>query len=358
MTARFLGASAVVAAAIAAAGIGGYMAGRPDPVATTASASSDPTSAPSAIPTSATPAPAAVAETEGVVPPAAEPATRPVERERTASTRPAATPTRDTSDTRPAASRTPSRPVPPPAEPVATPTTPRPDTRTATVTPPAVEAPRPMPTDRASTEPVQTEPARDTRPADERPAAVVEPPPPATPRIEEFIVPSDSVIGLQLDETISTETARVEQRVDAHVSRDVRVNGAVVIPAGARARGQVTVVEPGGKFRERARLGVRFHTLVLADGTSVPIQTEAIFREGDQVGQRSAARIGGATVGGAIIGAIFGGGKGAAIGAAAGAGAGTAATMATQKSQVTLHAGSTITVRLTSPTTVNVEREN
>ena len=70
------------------------------------------------------------------------------------------------------------------------------------------------------------------------------------------------------------------------------------------------------------------------------------------MGQRSAARIGGSAVGGAIIGAIFGGGKGAAIGAAAGAGAGTAATMATQKSQATLHAGSTVTVRLTNPTTV------
>jgi hypothetical protein len=221
------------------------------------------------------------------------------------------------------------------------------------------ESPRPASPESAAHDSVAPtpDPARDAKPVDERPA-VLETPPPPVPRIEEFVVPADSVIGLQLDDTVSTETARVEQRIQAHVTRDVRVNGIVVIPANSKAQGQVTLVEPGGKFRERAKLGIRFHTLVLADGSSVPIQTDAIYREGDEVGQRSAARIGGSAVGGAIIGAIFGGGKGAAIGAAAGAGAGTAATMATQKSQVTLHTGSTVTVRLTNPTTVSVEREN
>jgi hypothetical protein len=352
MTARVLGVSAV-AAAIAAAGVAGYFAGRPDAAPTQIARS---TPAPGLTPASSASNPPPVAETEGVVAPVASaPAesasTRPVERERPASNR-ATTPTRSTSAvaaTKPSPRATPTAVEPTPA--------PRTDTRPA---PPATgptrdEAARPAPVE---PEPTAVEPARDARPIDERPAASVEPPPPPTPRIEEYVVPSDSVIGLQLDDTISTETARLEQRVDAHVARDVRVNGAIVIPSGTKARGQVTIVEPGGKFRERARLGVRFHTLVLADGTSVPIQTEAIFREGEQVGQRSAARIGGSAVGGAIIGAIFGGGKGAAIGAAAGAGAGTAATMATQKSQVTLHAGSTVTVRLTSPTTVSVEREN
>jgi len=83
-------------------------------------------------------------------------------------------------------------------------------------------------------------------------------------------------------------------------------------------------VERGGKFKERARLGIRFHTLVLADGTRIPISTETIFREGEP-GMSSPSKVGGAAVGGAILGAILGGAKGMAIGAAAGAGAGTAA---------------------------------
>src|SRR5437763_7382659 len=51
------------------------------------------------------------------------------------------------------------------------------------------------------------------------------------------------------------------------ISRDVKVGDRVAIPAGSKALGSVMLVERGGKFKERARLGIRFHTLVLADGT-------------------------------------------------------------------------------------------
>ncbi len=102
----------------------------------------------------------------------------------------------------------------------------------------------------------------------------------------------------------------------------------VAIPAGSRVLGSVSVVERGGKMKERARLGVRFHTVILADGTELPLQTETVFREGDSPANASAAKVGGGAIGGAILGAILGGGKGAAIGAGVGAGAGTAAVMA------------------------------
>jgi len=164
-------------------------------------------------------------------------------------------------------------------------------------------------------------------------------------------------MGLQIENTVSSETARIEDRVDARVTRDVRIGSEVAVPAGSRLRGSVTLVDEGGKFKERARLGIRFHTIVLADGSTVPIQTESIYRDGDGMAGRSAAKIGGAAVGGAIIGAILGGGKGAAIGGAAGAGAGTAATAAGPRSQATMQAGSTVTVRLSGPATVRVEKD-
>ena len=82
--------------------------------------------------------------------------------------------------------------------------------------------------------------------------------------------------------------------------------------------GSVTVVEKGGKFKERARLGIRFHQVVLADGTRMNITTDTIYRYGDAPGNSSAAKVGGGAVAGAILGAILGGAKGAAIGAAAG----------------------------------------
>ena len=181
-------------------------------------------------------------------------------------------------------------------------------------------------------------------------------PEPTQKTFEELVVSSDSVIGLQTENRISSETARVEDRVEARVTRDVKVGDRVAIPAGARAIGSVMQVDRGGKFKERARLGIRFHTLVLADGTRLPISTEMIYRDGEAPGNSSAAKVGGAAVGGAILGAILGGAKGAAIGGTAGAGAGTAAVMAGDRSAATLPAGTSMTVRLLSPVTVTTEK--
>jgi len=176
------------------------------------------------------------------------------------------------------------------------------------------------------------------------------------PRYEDLVVEADSVIGLQLEETVNSEEARVEDRVDARVTRDVRVGDRLAIPAGSEVIGSVTLVERGGRVKERARLGVRFHTLVLADGTELPIRTETIYRDGDAQGGESAAKIGGAAIGGAILGAILGGKKGAIIGGSTGAAGGTAAVMAGSRSIAELQAGSSVTVRLSDPVAVSVER--
>ena len=183
----------------------------------------------------------------------------------------------------------------------------------------------------------------------QEPARAPEPPPHT---FEELIVSADSVIGLQTEGRLTSETARVEDRIEARVTRDVRVGDRVAIPAGTRALGSVMQVERGGKFSERARLGIRFHTLVLADGTRLPIATDTIYREGEAPGNNSRAKIGGAAVGGAILGAILGGGKGAAIGAAAGAGAGGAAVAAGDRTAATLPAGTAMTIRVIQPVTV------
>ena len=181
------------------------------------------------------------------------------------------------------------------------------------------------------------------------------PPPPPQRTFDELVVSTDSVIGLQSDSTVTSERARVEDRVEARVTRDVKVAYRVAIPAGSRAIGYVTAVERGGKFKEQAKLAIRFQTIVLADGTRLPISTAAVEREGDGKAGSSAAKMGGAAVAGTILGAILGGGKGAAIGGAAGAGAGAAAVQAGDRSVATLRAGEPITIRLLSPVTVTTE---
>ena len=183
------------------------------------------------------------------------------------------------------------------------------------------------------------------------------PPPPPAPEFMDVTVPADAVLGLQVERTISSELARVEDRVEARVTRDVRVSDRIAIPAGATVRGSVTEVDCGGKVSGRARLAIRFHTIVLSDGTELALKTDAIVREGESNGKESAAKVGGAAIGGAILGAILGGGKGAAIGAGVGAGAGGAAVMANDRNPATFLAGSTVTVRMQAPVTVTVQKE-
>lgn len=223
-------------------------------------------------------------------------------------------------------------------------------------------APSPRPTPKVTTPaPEPPAPAREeslaTVPAPSIPESQASRPiePPA-PLLEELVVAAQSVIGLQMETSVTSERARLEDEVVARVTRDVRVGDRVAIPAGARAEGEVTLVERGGRVRERARLGVRFTSIVLADGTRLPIQTEAVLREGDPPGRESAAKIGGGAIGGAIIGGLLGGAKGAAIGSTVGAGAGTAAVMTGGRNHATLASGAPLTVRLEEPVVITVER--
>jgi len=266
----------------------------------------------------------AVAESEGVIEPvpvavpaapvAAEPARRP---KRPVQAPPAPRPSARQTASR---SRTPELPVP--APPVIAP-----DQRVVPIAPAAI--------------------------TDNQASRTVEPP---APLYEELVVAADSVIGLQLESPVTSEKAQVEDSVVARVTRDVKVGDRVAIPAGAKALGEVTLVERGGKLRERARLGVKFTSVVLADGTRLPLHTETIFREGDPPGRESAAKIGGGAIGGAIIGGILGGAKGAAIGGSIGAGAGTTAVVAGDRNHATLSAGTPLTVRIEDPVTVTVEK--
>jgi hypothetical protein len=327
---------------LAAAAGGGYLAARQgtpaaNPAAVTAPATAESNAA----------APKAVAESEGIITP--DPGTvptalAPVEAPApTASRRTTSSPAAVVAERR--APATPSRAPGRSASPAATPARP-------------AAAPAPEP---ASTPPANSGSMWETRPPiePERVAVNVEPeapPPPPEPSSIEVTIPSDAVLGLQIERTVSSESARVEDRVEARLTRDVRVGDRIAIPAGSVVQGSVSEVERGGKVRERAKLAIRFHTVILADGSRLNIRTDAVTREGASPSGESAAKIGGAAVGGAILGAILGGSRGAAIGGAVGAAGGTAATVAGGRNPAVLTAGSTVSVRTQGPVTVTIEK--
>jgi hypothetical protein len=325
---------------LAAAAGGGYLAARQ---------AAAPADAAIAVPASTLPATsgtatAPVTESEGVIVPEAPPAPEAIEAPDVAPRREAAPrPSRATAS-------------PPSRAQATTPVTPR-ATRPRTARndpPPPAEVPAPGVGGMWETRPTITPESSTARDYDD--AEREAPPLPAAPEYLDLTVPSEAVVGLQIERTITSETARVEDRVEARVTRDVRVGDRVAIPAGSIVQGSVMEVDRGGKLKERARLGVRFHTIVLSSGNRLDIRTDAVVREGSSPSKESAAKIGGAAIGGAILGAILGGGKGAAIGGATGAAGGTAATMAGDRNPAVLTAGTTVTVRLEQPVTVTVER--
>jgi type IV secretory pathway VirB10-like protein len=200
-------------------------------------------------------------------------------------------------------------------------------------------------------------PSGSSKPAGESARPVeAQPEPPRVPQFEEVIVPAGSVIGLQLETALSSDRARLEDRVEARVSRDVMAAGRVAIPVGARVMGSVIEIDKGGKVKSPARIGIRFHTLVLADGSEVALRTNPIYRDGESPAGNSAKKIGGAAIAGAILGGIIGGGKGAAVGGATGAAGGTAAVMSGERAAVNIPSGSFVTATMSSPATITVER--
>lgn len=178
----------------------------------------------------------------------------------------------------------------------------------------------------------------------------------SVPAFEDVVVAADAVLGIRIDTPVSSATSRVEDRVNGWLTRDVTVEGRTVIPAGAEIVGHVSLVEPGGRLRERARLGVKFTTIVLDGRLRIPIQTDTIYREGDPPANEATAKIGASAVIGGIIGGVFGGKRGAAIGSAAGAAGGTAVVMTGGRNDAVLPAGANVTLRLSAPMTVQVEK--
>jgi hypothetical protein len=305
---------------------------------------------PAAVPTTAAqPAPGAVAETEA---PVAAPPSKLADQPNTSETK-----RDDSGRAEPAAPVKPAKPAPAPRSVPSAKTAPSDPVRQQPVarrTAPVLDSGAPAQSTDAGPNAAATAPA--VAPVDPPRVPDVQPERPRTPQFEEVVLPAASVIGLQVETALSSERARIEDRVEARVTRDVMADGHLAIPAGSRVLGSVTLVDRGGKLKERARLGIRFHTLVLADGSEVPLNTEPFYRDGDSPSGESAKKIGGAAAVGAILGGILGGGKGAVVGGTTGAAGGTAMVMAGDRNAATLNAGSIVTVRLSTPVTIQTEK--
>jgi hypothetical protein len=178
---------------------------------------------------------------------------------------------------------------------------------------------------------------------------------PITTMSREVTIPAGTPLTVVLDTPVGSDTSRVEESVQGHLSRPLALHGETVLPSGSRLSGVVTDATRSAKVKGRAYVAVRFDTLrPRGDDERYAIRTASVGRTAAATKEKDALEIGGAAAGGAIIGALVGGSKGALIGTGVGGGAGTGAVLATRGKEIHMPQGTALTMTLSQAVTVRV----
>jgi hypothetical protein len=158
-------------------------------------------------------------------------------------------------------------------------------------------------------------------------------------------IPSGSEIDVRLLTALTSDTAQVEDRVEATTLIDLYKGDDLLVPAGSTLSGWVTSVDRASRTDRKGSLTVEFNRLRV-NNRSYDVRayvTQALESEGLK---GEAARIGAGSAVGAIIGGILGGVKGAIAGILIGGGGVIAAT---EGKDVHLPEGTVLRVRFDSP---------
>jgi len=173
-----------------------------------------------------------------------------------------------------------------------------------------------------------------------------------------FLVPDGTRVVAVLNEDLSTQTTRVNDRFTMTVRDPYQYRNAII-------EGHISNVDRGGRITGRSEMTLNFDRIRLPNGTShnfagvvqtvtatnnddVRVDNEGAVQEDNRTSttvQRTAI----GTAVGALIGAIAGGGQGAAIGAAVGAGAGAGSVYIQGRDDLSLTRGTEITIQASAP---------
>jgi len=165
----------------------------------------------------------------------------------------------------------------------------------------------------------------------------------------EGVLEAGTDIQVRLEQTLSSKTARMEDRVEGTVAEPVRSGSRVVIPVGSRVRGVVQAAEAAERPSKAGRLDLRFDNLTIPGSPRMDIRTSVVSIKEDTVTGDTAKKAGMGALLGAVLGKVVGGTEGAIIGLVVGAGGAIAAT---KGDDVELREGSVLTLRLERPLTV------
>jgi hypothetical protein len=155
-------------------------------------------------------------------------------------------------------------------------------------------------------------------------------------------LPAGTEMFIRLDETISSKTARPEDRVRATIVEPVRLDGRTLIPVGTEVTGFVRTVDTADRLSRGGKLELVFDTLRL-DNSRMTMRTRLVEARESMDRSDTGRKAGLGAILGGVLGGIVEGRSGAIIGAILGAGGGVAAT---KGEDVVLPEGTVLTLRL------------
>jgi hypothetical protein len=162
-----------------------------------------------------------------------------------------------------------------------------------------------------------------------------------------IVVPAGTQLAVALTHNVNTKKVLVGAPVDGTLASDLRIDGRTAAKSGSAVKGVVTQVISGSdKIGGIPTIGLRFDTLVAADGSTKTINAAYLQQAKSETGKDSAKILGGAAAG-AVIGHQVDDDKGTVIGGLLGAGAGAAAAQKTGV-DIKLTAGQVLNVATTT----------
>jgi type IV secretion system protein VirB10 len=171
--------------------------------------------------------------------------------------------------------------------------------------------------------------------------------------------------------TINSRTVQPGQAIYCETIFPITMRNRIVIPRGSSVKGSVTKVVRPGHLKGKAQIGIRFETLILPNGTTLPLRAtlsgfggtgregfqpkeskiEGASSKGEKTGKVAETTITGAEIG-TIAGAASGSPvKGLGIGSLAGAAGGLVWIFAGRGKEIVLPSGTNFELQLSAPLT-------
>ena len=224
-------------------------------------------------------------------------------------------------------------------------TSPAPTTPAPAATPAPTPAPKPKP--KPAPKPTTTTPTP-------KPATQPTPAPAPAPAPAASSLAAGTALSATTDADISSKTNKVGDQVTATIAKDIKdANGNTVFPAGSKVTLQVTAIKPSDSKSDTTGTLTLKPVSVVVNGKTQPItasisgvRTKLVGRGTDA---NDVAKVGAGTAAGAVVGRVLGGStKGAIIGGIIGGAVGAQRAVQTKDRDVTLPAGTGLTVTLDS----------